>query len=423
MRMKSAPCWETPKGARFVSIRPPRQAPQTASDLALETRRVAGDLEAAIREILPRHGIAGTVVVRGSQAELHQASGTPISVDVGWVIEQWALLPADMRERKALDVARRLADAHHKATGTGPSAPSDGGRRTWMLVIGGAVLVLGGLAAAFLLRAPKETPGESPEAIASAEASARAAASRTTCESERANLFAGRPFGQFGLEGWVLELWLASRSGSDLVASPALSALVAGEKLAATGDPALDGLAPAVQLLPGFAESELPSMKGYSAAILRFSGSFVYQALTQGEVRDRLVVLSEGVAQKSGASMAALVGRCAHLKYRDVGVWFRGAEKTEAISALFYTVGGFAEAPTLDYAKATALSTSSSLDGLLVAAGRVDAAALNAAVTPSNGTVKVDAATKAVSITFPLLGYTTALKATGELASKAGVAR
>ena len=86
-------------------------------------------------------------------------------------------------------------------------------------------------------------------------------------------------------------------------------------------------------------------------------------------------------------------------------------------------MGGFAEAPTLDYAKATELSTSSSLDGLLVAAGRVDAAALNAAVTPSNGTVKVDAATKAVSITFPLLGYTTALKATGELASKAGVAR
>lgn len=406
-----------------MSMRPPRQTTQTANELALETRRVANDLEAAIREILPRHGIAGTVVVRGSQAELHQASGTPISVDVGWVIEQWALLPADMRERKALDVARRLADAHHKAAGTGPSAPSEGGRRTWIFLGAAIVLVLGGVAAAFALRAPKEPSGPSPEALASAEADARAAATRTTCESERANLFAGRPFGQFGLEGWVLELWLAARTSNDLVTSPTLTALVAGDKLAATGDPVLDGLTPSAGVFAGFAEGEQAAMKGYSAATLRFSGPFVYQALTKGEPRDRLVVLADGVAQKSGASMAALVARCAHLKYRDVGVWFRGAEKADAVAALFYSVGAFAEAPTLDYAKATTLSTSGPLDGLLAAAGRVDAAALNAAVTPSNGSVKVDPSTKAVSITFPLLGYTTALKASAELAAKAGVAR
>lgn len=403
-----------------MTPRPPSNAPVTASEIAHESRRVADDLAAAIRDVLPRHGIAGTVVIRGNQAELHQG-GPPISVDVHWVLEQWSVLPPDMRERKAVEVSRRLIEAHQKATGGRPGT-NEGGRSPLVYVGAALGIALLGSVAWFLMR-PDASGDTAPIAPVGEPESERAERMRTTCESERANIFHGRPIDQFGMEGWVTELWLAAKTSEPLAQHPALTKLLSGGKLAVTGDPILDSLSGEVTVAPGFDAKLAERTKGFDAVVLRFSGGYVPALMTKSEVHDRILALSEQVAVDTNASLAGLVARCAHLRYRDVGVWFRGRNQAEAVAALFYTVGVFAEAQSVDYVKAAALSPDNDIDGMIAAAGRVDALALNGAVAPSNGSVKIDPTTKAVSLTFPLLGYTTALKASAELAGKAQVAR
>ena len=113
--------------ARPISMAPLDGPPESAppppgSPLAPASRTMADAVVSSVQEALSGFGIAGTVALEGKYLTLH-GNGPPTSIDAGPAVEQWPLLPPDMQRRKALDLARRLAEAHRVAQRRSPSGP------------------------------------------------------------------------------------------------------------------------------------------------------------------------------------------------------------------------------------------------------------------------------------------------------------
>ena len=223
------------------------------------------------------------------------------------------------------------------------------------------------------------------------------------------------------MEGWYAELWLARAApGQDLKTHPDVVALAAGGKLSAAADPALSSLADGtVQIVDGFAPERAARSPGWSAVTVRFGGAYV-GALLDTALRPRFLALADRLADQLAADTGALYGRCAHLSYRELGAWFRGADARSAAAALVYAAGMHAEVPAVDATALGRLGGAGEIDAIRGAAGKMDAAALGAAVSPHGGTVAKGSG-KTVTVTFPLGGGTKATSASRSVARALGV--
>ncbi|MGK3994606.1 hypothetical protein [Sorangium sp. So ce1024] len=387
----------------------------------------AREIEAAVREALGLFGTSGSVTVQGRQIAL-RGRGAPVVIDLEQLVEQWPLLPQDLRARKASDLARRLAQAQRAVTSLvppGARAPGRPLRHVVIPVVAVAVVLVGALVAVRALRS-REEPVASPVApeTTAAEDAARNA---RTCEAARKRIYSGASMGPFDLAGWVAELWLATPRGgaaqapagqeAPSVEAAGLGGLVADGKLTAGADAELaavtDGL---VEILPGFDAEEAGRSPSWRAVIARFSGGYA-RAYFDPALRARFVALADRMADGASAELGALYARCAHLPYHDAGAWFRGPDPAAAAAALVYASGLFAELPAVDRGALAALKGAGQIDALRSAGASLDGASLGKLVGAHGGGITRGGA-GAVVITFPVGGPTRATSASRIVARK-----
>ena len=419
---------------------PPPPALPAGSPLGKASRIVAEAVLDAVREAMSGFGLAGTVALEGRQLTL-RGNGLPTSIDAGPATEQWPLLPSDMQRRKALDLARRLADAHRGAQQRSRSGGGGESSTPWGLMgkallglAAAAALVVGGRAYLASRTADALPPPVLPET--SEQQSRRLA---TACRAVRERVYSGATIGPFDTTGWVVELWLASRPGP--LAGSAGSARPAGLARADAGAPAskpvsLASMASAVEnghLAPGLDdalarvsdgtlvldEAANPTTSpGWTGVTLRFGGGHA-RAFFEPEPRTRFLALADRLFESSGADLGALYARCAGSPVHDVGAWFRGRDTASAATALLFGIGLFAERPQIDRA---ALG-SAELDGLRAAATakKLDAPTLKGLIGEQGGSLV--AIPGAVTLAFPLGGPVRAVGASRAVAVKIGVGR
>ncbi|XYI01815.1 hypothetical protein ACMHYB_19455 [Sorangium sp. So ce1128] len=388
----------------------------------------AREIEAAVQEALGLFGTSGSVIVQGRQIALH-GRGAPVAIDLEQLVEQWPLLPQDLRMRKASDIARRLAQAHRAVSSLAPPASSASARPARHIVIPigvVAVVIVGVLVAVRMLRS-RETPAALPPAPETT-ASEDAARNARTCEAARKRIYSGASMGPFELAGWVAELWLAMPRGAGAAQAAAaqeppnaeavgLGGLIAQGKLTAGADAELaavnDGL---VEIVPGFDPEEAGRSPSWRAITARFSGGYA-RAYFDPALRARFVALADRMADGAGAELGALYARCAHLPYHDAGAWFRGSDPAAAAAALVYSSGLFAELAAVDRGALAAIGRAGPIDALRNAGASLDGADLSKLVGAHGGGIARGGA-GAVVITFPVGGPTRATSASRIVARK-----
>ncbi len=436
----SAPPIAAPVPEGPLDSLPPPPALPAGSPLGKADRIAAEAVLDAVREAMSGFGLAGTVALEGRQLTL-RGNGPPTSIDAGPAAEQWPLLPSDMQRRKALDLARRLADAHRGAQQRSRSGGGGESSTPWGLMgkallglAAAAALVVGGrayLASRTAVALPPPVLPETPE-----QQSSRLA---TACRAVRERVYSGATIGPFDTTGWVVELWLASRPGplpglpgsagsaglaradagapaSKPVSSASMASAVESGHLAPGLDDALARISDGTLVLD---EAANPTTSpGWTGVTLRFGGGYA-RAFFEPEPRTRFLALADRLFESSGADLGALYARCAGSPVHDVGAWFRGRDTASAATALLFGIGLFAERPQIDRA---ALG-SAELDGLRAAATakKLDAPTLKGLVGEQGGSLV--AIPGAVTLAFPLGGPVRAVGASRAVAVKIGVGR
>lgn len=375
---------------------------------------VAHEIQAAVREHLSRFGVQGEVFVVGECVEL-RGGGAPVAVELHLLGEQWPLLPPEHRERKVVEVARRLSEAARmrpEAPGA-PAALSRVSARGIILVatVVGVVLIVVGVwvrfGAELGLRVAPEPP---PPKIPTESAVERDARQARVCEAARKRLFSGASIGPLDTQGWVVELWLLpAADGEDLF--QATTSLVTNEGgLSADVDAEMAALAGGrVEIATG-----LPGGGGREVGtLLRFTGAFT-DVFLDPERQGALVRVADAVYERTRPSMGALYARCAHLPNHDVGAWFRGRDAAHTAAAVVFSVGGFVEGEPVS-ARVT------DLDHVTAATAKVPAAELIAAAKGEGSDVTT--ADEGVTFRFPVAAGTRPIALSRVLSEKVGLTR
>ncbi len=374
----------------------------------------AREIEVAINGALSRKGVGGTVVVRGNTAELHGA-GPVVAIDLGEWVEQWNLLPPDMRDRRAEVAAERLRgsvqDVSGKKEGSGfPLGPLLVKALGALLLVG----VLGG-GAYWLYQSNFFGPkGETAPLDGDKPITTRAPVidpaqrAKKVCEAARSRVYSGASIAM-DVEGWIVELWLArAPSKGPLHTDAKLLERTQTKELSTEFGVKSTGTVEVVDATK--------KKLGAVAATIRFNEGFVEPFLgTKG--RQRYIELLISLAETTDADYAALYARCAHLKVRDIGAYYRGRDAAGAAAALLYAQGGFSEpkAVTLggldgEWLKALQAATTPVDDKSLLELTRKVGARLV--------TVSEDAGTPSVALRFVLGGPTRAQSAARMLAKQ-----
>ncbi len=376
------------------------------------------EFEIAVTEALAATGVHGKALITGNMIELH-GNGPPVGVELGESLQQWPLLPPEMRRRKAQDFAIRLADAHRKSReAMAPREEDDGGARKRLFAGVGALLGLlavVGLLRFLIPRLTRET--KVPEKTAEDDGEKKARLGRA-CQGGRAQIYKGAGFGPIALEGWSAELWLATDKPSALAKSPAVMGLASNKKIPATADEELakinDGVVEIGDFLPADLAAKSP---GWSGVTVRFGMGYA-RAFLSTDARGRFLALAERAYVDSGATLGAFYAGCAGTAVHDVGSWFRGKDSGAAAAAMVYTMGWFSDGALVDKPAVAKFQAGNDLGALLKAGEQADASSLVAAasaegagITSSNG----------ASFTFPLGAPTRALAATRAAARRMGV--
>lgn len=389
---------------------------------------VAHEIESAVQEALGLFGTSGSVVVNGRQIEL-RGPGAPVGIDMELLGEQWPLLPADMRARKASDLARRLVQAHRVVSSLAPPAAAASGRslRGVIIPLAAIMVVIVGLLIGTRMLRSHEAPAP-PPSVPSETAEETAGRHARACEAARKRIYADAAMGPFEVDGWVAELWFAKAraggatqgeagSGVPSAESAGLGAFIAQGKLTPGADAELaaltDGL---VEVVSGLSEQDAARSPSWQATTVRLSGNYA-RAYFDPTLRARFIALADRLADAASADLGALYARCAHLPYHDVGAWFRGPDAAGAATALLYGAGFFAELPAVDRGAVAALRGAGQLDALRSAGAALDAGTLGRLVGSQGGSITTGAA-GTVAISFPVGGPTRATGASRVVARK-----
>ncbi|MBI4954198.1 MAG: hypothetical protein HY908_19395 [Myxococcales bacterium] len=370
----------------------------------------ATEIEQAVTEALGRRGVSATVAVRGSAAELH-GLGPIVAIDLDDWVEQWPLLPATARRKRAEMIATRLLSARRAADD--PRRPT-GGPVPWRTLLQLAALLVFGVAAYLGLRGSSffgsGTQPSATVAVAPPETPDQALArTARVCEAATARLRAGASLGPLDTEGWVVDLWLARGKQPGSLAA-ALGTRVTPEGRLRDAGPALAAVASG-SAAPVSAE---PPEAATEYARLELRGGYVDLFLEPGG-RPAVVAWAEATARDLAADAAALYATCAHAGGHEIGAWYFGADAARAGAALLYAAGhlggALREPPT----------RSSSFEALLGRAADLDRATLERASAPfgaSLGTPSADAGAPAgpVALAFPAGGPRRATSAASALA-------
>jgi len=392
------------------------------------------EIEEAVQKALAKAGIDGTVQLSGRTLSL-RAGGAPVEIDAMYLVEQWPLLPEDLRERKAVDVAARLADSH-KAAKTGviaPGAPTaryvpsvkptgvaaKGPRKPVVIPVGTLLLMAAVVAVGAFWWKSRTPDGAAGAPTATAKPESEDERRARVCDVARNEVLRTGNLAQLDSNVWLAELWLAtSKAGDDMTRTKAVQALVDQGKLTASADPDLAALREAQVEIVGD-ESALRAGSAWRGAHVRFRGGYV-TAFFDKAGREKMNAVAGRLADAMGAELGAFYGRCAHLPYHDIGAWFRGTTPAQASAAMVYAMGFFSERRVTNR-DPSAPTTVTDLAALTTALAKLNKSAFESAVSASGGTFAPGLKDAPTVITFPLFGPTLATRASGLIAESAGM--
>jgi serine/threonine-protein kinase len=370
---------------------------------------VAREIEQAIVGALGRRGVSGQVVVREGTAELH-GSGPVVAIELGEWVDQWALLPPDIRDRRAELAAERLKNALGRSVPpAAPAGDSSSLRRALLVAIGVAAIV--GAAGwtwrmGFFGDRGARTAASGSAAETQPVVGDPTAREKEACEAARRRLYAGATAMDLEPAGWVIEIWLARDSNkSPILAEQALKD--------ASGAKLLGRLGATQPATVQWIDTGEPTR-----ALLRFEGGYLRPFL-KAEGRDRFIALVDDLADASDADYAALFARCAHSSVRDIGAYFRGRDAAGAATALLFAEGLFTDPRAVDKNKLDAKD--GALASLQRAATGLEQPAVEELIRDNGGRLSLrdpDAGRPRAGIVFALGGPIKAQQAARALAKK-----
>src|SRR5688572_6238055 len=370
---------ERDPGLQTVAWGSPSQAPEVDSQPA--STRIRLEITTRLSEELARFGSVGGVQIQGSDVVLLHPTGARRAPLDEWLYH-WDQLDEPTRRLRVSQLARNLARPTSLPVSRPPRAPSVGlGISPWLAL--GAVAALGAVGALWFVgdfgssaaapppRAVKgdtastgtTTPPPSPTDPARTGADpAHAGAldpSRASlvCAATRARVVRGATVSVADTEGWVVE-YMGFRLGAEaratpLHTAPALAAFFeapaapAGSRYIWPGEPELattptseDRVLVREEILSGATPPE------HSGVRITFGGALV-DAYFRPTTRAAYFHLATALTDALGASEAALYARCADGSSHHLGSWFRGRDHNEAVTALIYSLGTFADPPHL----------------------------------------------------------------------------
>lgn len=303
-----------------------------------------------VSDALAQQGVRAVVLEKDNGLEMSARDAKPIWVDAAADLQQWSLLPVNIRQRKANFLAMRLVHLHR---GGDPNEKDKSGAsiqlpswlepavakiKEWVanprVKIGAAVVLAIGVLTTIIVvtvvKGKKPPPPPNPNSETEEQRSARLG---RACEGVRVMMWKGGAWLSMPLEGWTVELWLSRQNGDPISAHPALTNVVSGGKVN-WGDKSAfttitDGKA---DIVPGKAAGSR------SEVTVVFSEGYA-RPFFDIDRRHEFVSISEQLVKDTNADWGALYARCTHLTARDVGAWFYGRDPAKAATSLMYTMG------------------------------------------------------------------------------------
>lgn len=369
------------------------------------------EIEHSFAEVVARRGVSGRVVVHDRSAELHGV-GSVVAIDLGDLIAQWSVLPADMRATKIDLAVERLQQAVARDLPP-PASPTD--IAPLVGKIAGTVLVLATVAGTVFWLAKSNFFGAD---VVSAAASSTTEANgkpefgvvpkvedRESCEASRRRIYAGATSLDVDPAGWLIEIWLARDGEPAPLREDAALRDVTHERLSGR----LGALEPA-------AMSWIETGDARRVRV-RFEGGYLHPFM-KADGRDRFVALTDQLAEATHSSHAALYARCAHSNTRDIGAYYRGVDAGGAAASLLFAQGLFTNPPVIDESKFG--GEANALSALSRHTAGIELSTLEELIRDNGGRVVTTetGGTRGVGLNFALSGPTRAQQAARALAKQ-----
>jgi len=358
------------KTARYgSSIAPPFREPGTADSappVGSLPPRARTEVTTRLSEELARFGAVGQVHIDGGEVVLRHPTG-PRRAPIDEWLDHWELLDEPTRRLRVSQLARTLA----RPTSLPVSRPPSALRMHLGSWIGLCALVssiaLGvmwtvgdlGRASAGPPRAASAPDGATRTDKAAAASTADKGRPSLVCAATRARVVRGATVTVADAEGWVVE-YLAFRPLAQ--GAPASEAVLPMRELtqffeaptAAEGSRYIWPEEPTLSTTPTSEDRVFVRSEPVTGAIgtthsgvrITFAGALV-DAYFRPATRGAYFHLASALTDRLGAAHAALYARCAYGDTHHLGSWFRGRDHQEAVAALVYSLGTFAEPPHL----------------------------------------------------------------------------
>jgi serine/threonine-protein kinase len=314
-----------------------------------------------VADALAQQGIRAVVMEKDNGLEMSVRDARPVWIDATADLQQWSMLPVNIRQRKANLLAMRFLHIQRGGDGANPSkstkpsfalppwaAPFIDKAKELIssprVKIGAAVVLAGGVIAAIVVLNHKEPPPPPPPDPSSETVGQRTARLGRACDATRVMMWRGGAWSSMPLEGWTVELWLSRQDGDPIADNAAIKTLVDGGKVHWGEKSAFatitDGQA---QVIAGSA------IAPRSDVTLVFHDGYA-RPFFDIDRRHEFIAMSEQIVKDTNADWGALYARCAHLTARDAGAWFYGRDPGKAAAALLFTMGKLVGSKGNDFA-------------------------------------------------------------------------
>ncbi len=303
-----------------------------------------------VADALAQQGVRAVVMEKDNGLEMTVRDARPIWIDAAADLQQWSMLPVNIRQRKANLLAMRFLHIQRGGDSKDASKSSEASfalpswaipivekAKEWAasprVKIAAAIVLAGGVIAAIVVLSHKEPPPPPPPDTASETGAQRAARLGRACDATRAMMWRGGAWTSMPLEGWTVELWLSRQDGDPIADHAALKTLVHGGQVF-WGDKSVFATIP-----DGSAEIVAGSAIAPRSDVTLVFGAGYARPFFDIDRRHEFIAISEQMVKDTKADWGALYAHCAHLTTRDVGAWFYGRDPAKAAAALLFTMG------------------------------------------------------------------------------------
>lgn len=303
-----------------------------------------------VADALTQQGVRAVVLEKDKGLEIATRDAKPVWIDASVDLQQWEMLPLNIRQRKANLLAMRFLNIQK---GRDPSQAAKSGGASfelpeWFVPIGdklkelvgsprvkigvAAVLAIGVIAAIVVLN-QKEPPPPPPPDPNSETAGQRKERLERACDATRAMMWRGGAWTSMPLEGWTVELWLSRQTGDAIADHQAFKTLVQGGQVK-WGEKSIFGT-----ITDGKAEVFAGTATGARSEATIVFGDGYARPFFDIDRRHEFISIAEQLVKDTKADWGAMYAHCAHLTTRDVGAWFYGRDAAKAATSILHSMG------------------------------------------------------------------------------------